>query len=72
MHVVRAEEMVANARHVPGPRYGWERHVQDLHVEDVPGGHLSMLEPPHVQTLADRVRKHLADAADAARGDLRR
>jgi amino acid adenylation domain-containing protein len=44
------------------PLLGWETHVTDLEVLDVPGGHVSLLMEPHVRTLADKIQVHL-DAA---------
>jgi amino acid adenylation domain-containing protein len=48
---------------------GWRRLVSgDLDVACVPGGHVSLLRPPHVQAVATAVRHELA-RADAARFD---
>jgi thioesterase domain-containing protein len=60
VHVVRAEETLATAGHQPAADYGWARHVRDLCLEDVAGGHVSMLAEPHVHALAVCVRRHLA------------
>lgn len=39
---------------------GWADVAKSgFEVIDVPGGHLSMLEEPHVQTIAERLRDHL-------------
>ncbi|SEC99981.1 phthiocerol/phenolphthiocerol synthesis type-I polyketide synthase D [Amycolatopsis tolypomycina] len=44
------------------PRYlrtddtlGWDEHCTDLEVVRVPGDHVSMIDPPHVHVLADRL-----------------
>ena len=35
---------------------GWRRvQPSELHVYDLPSGHIDMLKAPHVQTLADRI-----------------
>ncbi|HET8890235.1 MAG TPA: amino acid adenylation domain-containing protein [Candidatus Angelobacter sp.] len=40
---------------------GWERCVPEhlLHVHTVPGGHHSMMKPPHIKTLGQQVTKFL-------------
>ncbi|MYW01635.1 hypothetical protein GT354_25830 [Streptomyces sp. SID3343] len=35
---------------------GWDVHVPHLRIFDTPGNHLSLLNPPHVSTLAEQVR----------------
>jgi len=40
----------------------WARRTPDLVVVDVPGDHLSMLQPPHVASVAAAVRAHLGAA----------
>lgn len=51
----------------------WSRICPRLKVERVPGDHYSMLQQPHVQTLAARLDQELAavEAALAARGEDR-
>ncbi|MBB3911829.1 non-ribosomal peptide synthetase [Sphingomonas desiccabilis] len=50
---------------------GWRGLVADLRAEDVPGGHVSVLDPPHVATLGRRIAAHIRrvqrSTADAAR-----
>ncbi|SDK11661.1 phthiocerol/phenolphthiocerol synthesis type-I polyketide synthase D [Actinopolyspora mzabensis] len=48
------------------PRYlraddslGWEEYATDLEVVRVPGDHLSMIDPPHVDVMADHLRRVL-------------
>jgi thioesterase domain-containing protein len=49
----RAAEEAHNVDFVTQPDYGWGHHaIGPLHVCDVPGGHLSMLQPPNVSELA--------------------
>ncbi|MEU1284234.1 condensation domain-containing protein [Kitasatospora sp. NPDC005856] len=35
---------------------GWDAHLSRLRLVDTPGNHLSLLNPPHVETLAGHVR----------------
>src|SRR6185437_13976829 len=46
------------------PRFGWEQHIPALTVQDVPGGHSSILMDPNVEVLAQQLQTHL----DAASG----
>lgn len=39
---------------------GWERVCSSLEIIDVPGGHLSLLQQPHVRTLAQALKQVLA------------
>ena len=50
------------------PLLGWGRRAQrDVLVHDVPGGHSSMLQEPHVQVLADQLQMAIDDVlADVA------
>jgi acyl-coenzyme A synthetase/AMP-(fatty) acid ligase/thioesterase domain-containing protein/acyl carrier protein len=46
---------------MPGDPRAWEAHTTStLDVIDVPGGHHSMLAPPHVDRLAELLSSHLA------------
>ncbi|WP_069811173.1 thioesterase domain-containing protein [Streptomyces sp. TP-A0874] len=36
---------------------GWDEHLPDLRIVDTPGNHLTLLNPPHVDTLAERMRE---------------
>ncbi|MER5427595.1 type I polyketide synthase [Streptomyces sp. NPDC002588] len=47
---------------------GWDEVCQDLTVVPVPGHHLSLLDPPHVDELAAHLRRTLAAADSADRG----
>lgn len=38
---------------------GWRDLVADLRAEDVPGGHVSVLDSPHVATLGRRIAAHI-------------
>jgi len=54
------------------PLFGWEqRTTQGVRAYDIPGGHSSMLQEPHVQTLAERLQSSidevLADEPTARR-----
>lgn len=44
------------------PAYGWRSLLPRLTIERVPGKHMDILEPPHVEVLAAAMRPHLADA----------
>jgi thioesterase domain-containing protein/acyl carrier protein len=49
-----------------GPTMGWEAFSsQPVVVQEVPGDHLSMMTAPHVQALAESLRRHLREG-DAA------
>jgi thioesterase domain-containing protein len=51
------------------PLLGWERRVaRRLQTVDVPGGHVSMLQEPHVKVLAEALQAHIDDALAAAGG----
>jgi thioesterase domain-containing protein len=42
---------------------GWDRHVTGrLEPVDVPGGHLTMLEPPHIAVLSRELAERVARA----------
>ena len=54
--------------------FGWQPRVASaVLAEDIPGGHSSLLQEPHVRVLAEKMQKHLdvalrmADMLDAAR-----
>ena len=47
--------------------YGWrDAATGGLTVHDLPGSHLGLLEQPHVQVLAQHLRRYLGHAADYA------
>ena len=51
------------------PLLGWERRVAGrLQTVDVPGGHVSMLQEPHVKALAEALQAHIDDALAATGG----
>lgn len=41
------------------PTLGWSALAKDVQLHQVPGNHLSLLKPPHVQTLAQQLRPYL-------------
>ena len=48
------------------PLLGWQLRVSSVVMhEDVPGGHSSMLQEPHVTVLAEKMSRHLAMALRA-------
>lgn len=47
------------------PAYGWRSLVPGLTIERVPGKHMDILEPPNVDELAARARRHLVAALSA-------
>ena len=50
-----------------GFRMGWDRVAADgVDVQPVPGGHLSVLEPPNVEVLAARMKRLLDGLAARA------
>ena len=49
--------------------WGWSI-AGEVDVEVVPGEHLSVLRPPHVEKLAEKIACRLSQAADATREDL--
>ena len=65
----RAQERHEEDGVLPGdfaedPTWGWGRHASaPVLIEDVPGDHMTMLAAPHVQALAEQVRRHLERAA---------
>ncbi|MFN9660378.1 MAG: hypothetical protein ACK6BC_08395, partial [Cyanobacteriota bacterium] len=47
----------------PRPAWGWaEASEQGAVVDEVPGTHITMMAPPHVAVLAERIRGILASA----------
>ncbi len=57
--LVRAEDQSWFGSDVADATYGWSSYVADLTVIDTPGGHLSMLEEPHVARLAEQLIPHI-------------
>ena len=50
------------------PLLGWSPRARDgVRVHDVPGGHSSMLQEPHVRTLADQLQSAIDEALIARR-----
>ena len=49
---------------VPTAALGWERCVPEylLHLQTVPGSHRSLMKPPHIKTLGQRITESLATA----------
>ncbi len=41
------------------PTLGWSAVTSDIQLHSVPGNHLSLLKPPHVQTLAHQLKRYL-------------
>jgi amino acid adenylation domain-containing protein len=51
------------------PDLGWQRHCeQRVDVIPVPGSHVSMMRPPHVEIVAERLRKWINGAHDEKGG----
>jgi thioesterase domain-containing protein len=51
------------------PLLGWNRRsLQGARAYDVPGGHGSMLQEPHVAAIAEILRPYLASVTQAAKG----
>ncbi|MBD2112495.1 MULTISPECIES: non-ribosomal peptide synthetase [Cyanophyceae] len=44
----------------PDETLGWSELVKDIQLHEVPGNHLSLLKQPHVQVLAEQLRRYLA------------
>jgi len=44
--------------------YHWNELVEDIETVVVPGNHLNMVSPPHVQTLAQKLQKFIEQARD--------
>lgn len=60
------EDGVLPAEVAEDAAWGWGRHAgRPVPVEHVPGDHMTMLARPHVQVLAERLRRHL----ELARGE---
>ncbi len=65
--------LFANSEHTGGRQLNWAELTTagvDIHI--IPGNHLTMLQPPHLQTLVEKLRhvrdKALADGGDEVRG----
>lgn len=52
----------------PDPMLGWKDKAGSVKVEDVPGGHSSMLVPPYVDVLAESIQMYIDAAMARARG----
>ncbi|MHB9857126.1 condensation domain-containing protein [Streptomyces sp. YIM S03343] len=46
---------------------GWDTYLPGLRIVDTPGNHLTLLNPPHVDTLAQRLRDLVRSAAPETR-----
>ncbi len=46
------------------PELGWRDKAGTLHVHDVPGGHSSMLQEPHVKAMAELIQRHIDENLD--------
>jgi amino acid adenylation domain-containing protein len=46
------------------PELGWRDKARTLHVHDVPGGHSSMLQEPHVKDMAELIQRHIDESLD--------
>ena len=56
----RATDLDLRPGTVIRPDHGWHRvHPKELEAHDVPTGHIEMLKAPHVQLLADQMRKSM-------------
>ena len=66
----RVDEMVEDTPYVErydDPLLGWEKNVTSVKVQDVPGGHVSLLMEPYVRTLAERIQAHIDAAMQRSR-----
>ncbi len=50
------------------PACGWTNYIGELEIEDSPGDHVSLLQRPHVQVLASKLRPHIEHARADAQG----
>jgi thioesterase domain-containing protein len=41
------------------PTLGWNLLATNIQLHPIPGNHLSMMKPPHVQTLAQQLQQYL-------------
>ena len=55
IQLYRSEENKDNAE----PYLGWKDLVDDVEIIDVPGNHITMLQQPHVETLANKLSRAL-------------
>jgi amino acid adenylation domain-containing protein len=46
------------------PELGWRDKAGTVHVHDVPGGHSSMLQEPHVKDMAELIQRHIDENLD--------
>lgn len=63
--LLRATEQPEDSRFQPvrlDPTLGWEGLIAALKIQDVPGTHFSLLDEPHVHTLAETLRACLQSA----------
>jgi hypothetical protein len=58
--------VAAVAKDLIDASYGWGRYVCRLETRDVPGDHITVLERPNAERLADTLRPRLALAETAA------
>lgn len=49
------------------PRFGWDELVtQGVCMHDIPGGHSSMLQEPHVSVLAERIQSYIDQVVESS------
>ena len=53
------------------PLFGWGlRAVQEIYVEDTPGGHSTMLQKPYVRTLGSKIEQYISETNESGRHQL--
>jgi thioesterase domain-containing protein/acyl carrier protein len=68
----RARELNPESEEVPealrgDPTWGWHRYARgEVSLERIPGDHLTMMTPPNVRDLAERLRHHLSSRRSPA------
>lgn len=64
--LVRAEDKSWFGSDIADPTYGWGGKIERLTILDAPGGHLGILEEPHVRVLSDKLRPYIEAARRGA------
>ncbi len=54
-----AKDQPVSVTKTSDPRLGWAELADELHIYEVPGDHLGMLQEPNVQVLAQQLKRHL-------------
>ncbi len=56
MKILNSQSEIKDSLQESPDSLGWEKYCNNIKIHKIPGSHFSMLKPPHVKILADKIK----------------